>query len=129
METRQQPARQERGHRGHEFDIQLNFAQPMSRALALDALRPWAAEPELYRQGDEIRAARVTGAFDAALVTELLRAGLEGGLYRSAELGRRGFLRSGTGFTEWMPWRRNVIVPRDQLERVELKDGLRYVVE
>ncbi|GGQ99078.1 hypothetical protein [Deinococcus ruber] len=129
METRSQPARQERGHRGHELDAQLNFAQPMSRALALEALRPWGAEPELYGQGDEIRAARLTGALDPALVTELLRAGLEGGLYRSAELGRRGFLRSGTGFTEWMPWRRNVVVPRTQLERVELKEGLRYLVE
>ncbi|WP_425147397.1 hypothetical protein [Deinococcus sp.] len=129
MERRSEAARQERGTRGHELDAQLSFAAPLPRALALEALRPWGLDAELYGVGDEIRAARLTGELSAAAVQELLRAGLEGGLLRSAELGRRGFLRSGTGVTEWMPWRRNVVVPRTDLQRIELTDGLRYLLD
>ena len=129
MEIRREPGRTSGGQRGFELDVQLNFAQALPRALALETLRPWELSNELYGPDDQIRSARLTGALAPELALALLRAGLEAGVYRSAELGRRGFLRSGGGATEWMPWRRNVVVPRSQLERTELEDGLRYLVE
>ena len=117
------------GTRGFELDSQLVFTAPLSRALAGEVLQPWALTPELYGQGDEVRGARLTGDLDPELLRELLRAGFEGGLYRTAEVGRRGYLRSVTGNTEWMPWRRNVVLGRDRLGEVALEDGLRYLLE
>ena len=117
------------GVRGFELDSQLSFAAPMSRAMALEMLRPWGIEPELYGQHDEIRGARLTGDLDPDLLRELLRAGFAGGLLRSAEVGRRGFLRSVTGSTEWMPWRRNVILSRQAVDSVTLEEGQRYLLE
>ncbi len=122
-----------RGVRGFELDVQLTFSQTLSRQAALEALRPWPLTTELYGPlqggGGEVRAARLTGELGAEGLLALMRAGLEGGLLRSAEVGRRGFLRSVTGTTEWMPWRRNILVPRAELERVTLEDGLHYIVE
>ncbi|WP_424949397.1 hypothetical protein [Deinococcus sp.] len=117
------------GERGFELDTQLRFVAPVSRALALETLRPWGLVPELYGQSDEIRGARLTGDLEPGLLHELLRAGAEGRLLLSAEVGRRGFLRSVTGATEWMPWRRNVVLSWSALESVALEDGLRYLLE
>ncbi len=117
------------GVRGFELDSQLRFTVPMSRALALEMLRPWGLAPELYGQGDEIRGARLTGDVSADTLRVLLQAGAEGGLLASAEVGRRGFLRSVTGSTEWMPWRRNVVLAWSALESVTLEEGIRYLLE
>jgi len=117
------------GVRGFELDCQLRFAASLSRATAQEMLRPWGISPELYGQGDEIRGARLTGDLDPAHLREVLRAGAESGLLHSAEVGRRGFLRSVTGSTEWMPWRRNVVLPWSALASVELEEGLRYLLE
>ena len=117
------------GVRGFELDTQLSFTAPMSRPLALELLRPWGIATELYGQGDEIRGARLSGELELNTLHELLRAGHEGGLFRSAEVGRRGFLRSVTGATEWMPWRRNVVVAWGSLVEVRLEEGLRYLLE
>ncbi len=117
------------GVRGFELDTQLSFTTPMSRALTLELLRPWGILPELYGQGDEIRGARLSGELEPDTLHELLRAGHENGLFRSAEVGRRGLLRSVTGATEWMPWRRNVVVAWSALADVTLEEGLRYLLE
>ena len=117
------------GVRGFELDSQLRFAAPMSRATTLEMLKPWGLTPELYGQGDEIRGARLTGDLSAETLHRLLQAGAEGGLLASAEVGRRGFLRSATGSTEWMPWRRNVVLAWSALELVGLEDGIRYLLE
>ena len=117
------------GVRGFELDTQLSFTTPMSRALALEVLRPWGIQPELYGQEDEIRGARLSGELELNTLHELLRAGHGGGLFRSAEVGRRGLLRSVTGATEWMPWRRNVVVAWGSLANVTLEEGLRYLLE
>ena len=122
-------AEQKGGVRGFELDSQLTFTAPMSRALALEVLRPWGVTPELYGQDDEVRGARLTGDLDPDHLRELLRAGHGGGLFRTAEVGRRGFLRSVTGSTEWMPWRRNVVVGWNALAEVTLQEGLRYLLE
>jgi hypothetical protein len=123
-----QPERQS-GVRGFELDTQVVFSTPLSRALAAEALKPWGLRPELYGLNDDIRGARLTGDLEPELLQELLRAGFEGGLLRSAEVGRRGFLRSVTGSTEWMPWRRNVLLSRSELEGLVLEEGLRYLLE
>ena len=123
------PAEKTGGVRGFELDTQLTFTAPMSRPLALELLRPWGIATELYGQGDEIRGARLSGEMEIDTLHELLRAGHEGGLFRSAEVGRRGFLRSVTGATEWMPWRRNVVVAWGSLVEVRLEEGLRYLLE
>lgn len=117
------------GVRGFELDCQLRFTSALSRAMAQEVLRPWGITPELYGQGDEIRGARLTGDLDPAHLREVLRAGAESGLLHSAEVGRRGFLRSVTGSTEWMPWRRNVLLAWSGLDAVALEDGLRYLLE
>jgi hypothetical protein len=117
------------GVRGFELDSQLRFAAPVSRATALETLKPWGIVPELYGQGDEIRGARLTGELSAELLRALLQAGFEGDLLVSAEVGRRGFLRSVTGSTEWMPWRRNVVVSWSALDSVALDEGIRYLLE
>lgn len=122
-------AEQKGGVRGFELDTQLTFTASMSRALALELLRPWGIATELYGQGDEIRGARLGGELEIGTLHEFLRAGHEGGLFRSAEVGRRGFLRSVTGATEWMPWRRNVVVAWGSLVEVRLEEGLRYLLE
>ncbi len=122
-------AEQKGGARGFELDTQLTFTASMSRALALELLRPWGIATELYGQGDEIRGARLGGELEIDTLHELLRAGHEGGLFRSAEVGRRGFLRSVTGATEWMPWRRNVVMAWGSLAEVRLEEGLRYLLE
>ena len=123
------PAEKTGGVRGFELDTQLSFTTPMSRALVLELLRPWGIQPELYGQEDEIRGARLSGELEPDLLHELLRAGHEGGLFRSAEVGRRGLLRSVTGATEWMPWRRNVVMAWGSLAEVRLEEGLRYLLE
>jgi len=123
------PEQRPAGVRGHELDTQLSFAQPLSRALAAQTLSGWGLPAELYGQGDEVRGARLTGDLDREQLHALLRSAFEDGLLRGAEVGRRGFLRSTTGSTEWMPWRRNVILTRDRIADVTLEDGLRYVLE
>lgn len=117
------------GTRGYELDSQLTFTAALSRAAAAQLLRPWGLTPELYGQGDEIRGARLVGDLERSMLHELLRAGFEGGLLRGAEVGRRGYLRSVTGATEWMPWRRNVILNRGAWADAALEDGVRYLLE
>ena len=50
-------------------------------------------------------------------VRALLAAWLQGEA-RSVEVGLHGYLRSATGATEWMPWRKNAVRPRPAVERV-----------
>jgi hypothetical protein len=128
MEQSSTPGRVVKGVSGHELDVTLVFASPLSREAATQTLRSWPLDAELYGQGDEIRSVRLTGETDPDTLQALLQAGLDGGLLRSAEVGRRGFLRSATGQTDWMPWRRNVVVGRD-LARLALEDGLHYLIE
>ncbi|MFC6617641.1 hypothetical protein [Deinococcus radiophilus] len=56
-------------------------------------------------------------------------AGWLAGPVRVAEVGLRGYLRSAEGYTEWVPWRRNVILRRDNLSGVQLREGEKYVLE
>lgn len=121
-------ARPEKGQRGFELDAHLTFARPLSREDAERAVAAWSLRPTFY--GDpEVRAVRLTGPLTADEARRLLQVGLEGGTLRAAELGLRGFLRAPTGQTDWVPWKRNTVLPRDRWADVALEEGVKYVLE
>ena len=45
-----------------------------------------------------------------------------------AEIGLRGYLRTSRS-TDYVPWKRNVILKKPDLERVVLEEGVKYVLE
>ncbi|MBB6097046.1 hypothetical protein HNR42_000460 [Deinobacterium chartae] len=115
--------------KGFELDAQLTFLGERPRSEAEHAVRGWGElRREWYGDGDTVRALRLSGDVSRETILEQLRAGLEGGLLSRAELGLRGFLRSERSF-EFMPWRRNVVVPKGELARVTLEEGVRYLIE
>ncbi|MBB5233351.1 hypothetical protein [Deinococcus budaensis] len=126
--------RTDKGVRGFDLDLHVTFARPLPREQALAVLR--AAEGftvDLYAPHDQPQApvpsARLTGPLrDPDTLRAVLTAWLQGEV-RSVEVGLHGFLRSATGQTEWMPWRRNAVLPRDQVARVAFDEGVKYVLE
>ncbi|MEF2279096.1 hypothetical protein V3W47_12370 [Deinococcus sp. YIM 134068] len=127
-------SRTDKGVRGFDLDLHVTFTRPLPREEALAALR--AAEGftvDLYApHGDPagpVPSARLMGPLrDPEAVRALLAAWL-GGEARSIEVGLHGFLRSTTGATEWMPWRRNAVLPRAAVDRVAFEEGVKYVLE
>lgn len=130
-----------KGKRGFELDVHVAFTQLLPREQALSALlalegfsvelyQPHPnAMPQVVDVQDGVPSARLTGPLrDAAEVRAGLQTLLQGNV-RYVEVGVRGFLRSAEGQTEWMPWRRNVIVPRHDVERVAFEEGVKYVLE
>lgn len=117
-----------KGVRGFEFDAHITLSRPRPAGEVLGLLRGFGAQIEPYGT-EEVRGARVTGQVERELATEQLRALLESGEASRVEVGRRGFLRSVTGQTEWMPWRRNVVLGRGDWAQVGFEEGLRYVLE
>ncbi|PYE56494.1 hypothetical protein [Deinococcus yavapaiensis] len=124
---------EKKGERGFELDAHLAFAQPASREDAERFVAAWGLRPTYYAvnadgSGD-VRAVRLTGTKDADDVRTLLQMGLEGGTLRSAEVGLRGFLRSPTGSTDYVPWKRNKILRKDAWNEVAFEEGVKYVLE
>lgn len=117
-----------RGVRGFELDAHLTFAQPLPRASAERAVAAWGLRPTYYGE-DEVRAVRLTGDIEPGEARRLLQVGLEGGTFRSAELGLRGFLRAPTGSTDWVPWRRNLVLEREAWADVAFEEGVKYILE
>ncbi|GAA5532756.1 hypothetical protein [Deinococcus aluminii] len=134
MDTPPTSARTDKGVRGFDLDLHVTFARPLARDAALAVLR--AAEGftvDLYAPHDQpggpVPSARVTGPLrDPERVRAFLAAWLQGEA-RVVEVGLRGFLRSSTGQTDWMPWRRNLILPRADVGRVAFEEGVKYVLE
>ena len=136
--------RPDKGVRGFELDIHVAFTQPLPAAQAraalltldgftVDLYRPHPAALHADQSGgdapDEVPSARLTGPLRDP---EALRAGLSallGGPARYVEVGVRGFLRSAAGQTEWMPWKRNAVLPRADVARVTFEEGVRFVLE
>ena len=131
----------QKGKRGFELDIHVAFAQllPHEQALStllalegfsVDLYQPHPnAMPQAVKVPDAVPSARLTGPLrDAAGVRAGLQA-LLGDHVRYVEVGVRGFLRSAEGQTEWMPWRRNVILPRGDVQRVAFEEGVKYMLE
>ena len=131
----------QKGKRGFELDIHVAFAQLLPRDQALvtllalegfrvDLYQPHPnAMPQTVEVQDAVPSARLTGPLrNPAEVRSGLQVLLSGNV-RYVEVGVRGFLRSAEGQTEWMPWRRNVIVPRGEVQRVAFEEGVKYVLE
>ena len=134
MDTPPTSTRTDKGVRGFDLDLHVTFARPLARDEALAVLR--AAEGftvDLYARHDQpgapVPSARLTGPLrDPDALRAVLAAWLHGEA-RTVEVGLRGFLRSSTGQTEWVPWRRNVVLPRTEVERVLFEEGVKYVLE
>lgn len=118
----------EKGVRGFELDAHITFSGPHTAEEVARLLRGFGARVEAYGT-QEVRGARVTGQVDAQLAREQLRALLESGAASRVEIGLHGFMRSSTGQTDWIPWRRNVVLARTAWEQVKFEEGLRYVLE
>ncbi|RTR30961.1 hypothetical protein EJ104_00495 [Deinococcus radiophilus] len=127
------PSPPQKGVRGFDLDMHLTFAQPLPRAQALALVRALpglTAEP--YARPDqpgEVPSLRLTGPPPPWDELRPVLAGWLAGPVRVAEVGLRGYLRSAEGYTEWVPWRRNVILRRDNLSGVQLREGEKYVLE
>ncbi len=143
-----QTSQTQKGIRGFQIDMHVSFKQPLPEAEALFVLGGFQSLTlELYTphptplqrsQPDEIRkpqanlkapSARLTGTLSnpedfKALLTELLSQHA-----RSIEIGQRGFLRSIDGYIEWMPWRKNTIVSKENLEMIVFQEGIKYILE
>lgn len=131
----------QKGIRGFELDIHVAFRAELTRKDALSALlalegftvtlyqaHPNAMPQEVTVQ-DVVPSARLTGPLRDR---ENVRDGLStllGTHARYVEVGLRGFLRSADGATEWMPWRKNVTLPRHATAQVNFEEGVRYVLE
>ncbi len=141
------PSGGDRGVRGHELDLHVTFTHPLPEAQALAALLVLDGfRVELYRphpaptrpagetvpepaEVPPIPSARLTGPLHDP---EAVRAGLAALLGQDAryvEVGLRGFLRSATGQTEWMPWRTNRVLKRAEAGQVGFEPAVRYVLE
>lgn len=136
----------DKGVRGFELDIHVAFVDRLPEEQAIAALRVLDGfRVDLYRphaqalhrgpvapvpgQGEGVPSARLTGPLRDA---EAVRAGLAallGGPARYVEVGVRGFLRSASGQTDWMPWRRNRVLGRGDTAQVGFEEGVRYVLE
>ena len=123
-----------KGVRGFGLDIHLTFASILPREQVLQMLRTLPSlTAELYARIDDpdhVPSARLTGpSVPSEELQAVLHGWLESGMVRVVEVGLRGFLKSAEGYTEWMPWRRNVIVSRTEVEKVALHEGEKYVLE
>ncbi|PNY81021.1 hypothetical protein [Deinococcus koreensis] len=139
--------RPDKGVRGFELDIHVAFTQPLPEAEALSALlvldgfhvelyRPHPSPTKAVADGAIVElstlpvpSARLTGPLRDP---QTVRAGLTALLQAQArylEVGRRGFLRSADGRTEWVPWRRNAVLARHDTERVAFEEGVKYILE
>nr|WP_254633088.1 hypothetical protein [Deinococcus sp. GbtcB9] len=127
------------------MDLHVTFTRPLPEAQARAALLALPGfTVDLYRphpnptgqrptqtpeEAPGVPSARLTGPLTDP---DAIRAGLAAllsGDARYVEVGLRGFLRSAQGQTEWMPWRRNVVLPRADVARVTFEESIRYVLE
>lgn len=129
-----------KGVKGFELDIHVAFVTPREEEEAQEQLHVLEGfEVELYRphpksmpgghSGTLIPSARLTGPLDDAQKVRQGLAILLSEQARYIEVGLRGFLRSGEGQTEWMPWRKTVVCSKDESQKIGFEQGFRYVLE
>jgi hypothetical protein len=126
--------RTDKGVRGHELDLHVTFAQALPREQALAALLALEGMTvELYAPHDQpeapVPSARLTGPLRDAEATRTALTGLLAADARVIEVGMHGFLRSVTGQTEWMPWRKNAVLPRNRVDGVTFDEGVKFILE
>jgi len=113
--------------RGFELQIQLTWSEALERRRTPLLLERFAAlQAEFLGEGEQVRTTILRGQMPRDEVLALLNPLLERVKY--AEIGLRGYLRSERS-TEYMPWKRNVIVKKPELERVLLEEGVKYLLE
>lgn len=126
-------SRTEKGQRGFDLDVHVTFRTALSREEALATLRSLdGMTVDLYARLDtpaEVPSARLTGPLPALPTLHAALDGWLAGPVRVVEVGKRGYLRSAQGYTEWMPWRRNVVLRREQTREVRLHEGEKYILE
>lgn len=134
MDTPPTSARTDKGVRGFDLDLHLSFTRPLSREQALAVLRPAEGfTVDLYGRHDQpgapVPSARLVGPLrDREALRAVLAAWLVSEV-RTVEVGLHGFLRSSTGQTDWVPWRRTRVLTRSAVEQVAFEEGVRYVLE
>lgn len=122
----------EKGIRGFDLDMHVAFREMLSHnkaQRALVALSSLGLHVEFYAPNPEalVPSARLNGQAPASdLLQEALSSLKEA---RFIEIGLRGYLRSAQGYTEWMPWRKNVVLSREEYSRVLLEKGVKYILE
>lgn len=131
----------QKGVRGFELDMHVAFTRPLTAAEAEAALLPFEeltvvlyqphpnAMPSGVAVGTGIPSARITGPLPEALALRELLTQLLRGEVKYIEIGVRGFLRSASGQTEWMPWRKNVVLSRADVEKIAFQQGVKYILE
>jgi len=113
--------------RGFELQIQLTWIEALERRHTPLLLEPFAAlQAEFLGDGEQVRTTLLRGQMPRNELLALLVPLLERVKY--AEIGLRGYLKSESS-TEYMPWKRNVIVKKPELERVLLEEGVKYLLE
>ena len=113
--------------RGFELQVQLTWKEALERRRTPLLLEPFASlQAEFLGEGEQVRTTILRGQMPRNELLALLFPLLEGVKY--AEIGLRGYLR-GEHSTEYIPWKRNVIVKKPELERVLLEEGVKYVLE
>lgn len=142
-------SRTDKGTRGFDLDLHVTFTRPLPEAQARAALlalpgftvdlyrphpnptgqSPTGQTPPALEAAPGVPSARLTGPLTDPDAVRAGLAALLGGDARYVEVGLRGFLRSAQGQTEWMPWRRNVVLPRADVARVTFEESLRFVLE
>lgn len=140
-------ARPSKGVRGFELDLHVTFSEPLPEPAALTALlvldgfrvelyrphpaptRPAHEAQALALPGWPVPSARLTGPLRGEAEVRAGLAALLQGPARYIEVGVRGFLRSASGQTEWMPWRRNAVLPRAETGQVTFEPGVKFILE
>lgn len=137
MNTTQETAK---GVKGFELDIHVSFVTPREEAeakaqllvlegLLVELYRPHPQSMPGGHVGTLIPSARLTGPLHDAQKVRQGLAILLSEHARYIEVGLRGFLRSGEGQTEWMPWRKTVVYSKEESQKIEFEQGFRYVLE
>jgi len=127
-------ARTDKGVRGFDLDLHVTFIRALPRDQALAVLRPAEGfTVDLYGRQDgpgaPIPSARLVGPLRDPEGLRAVIAAWLGSEVRTVEVGLHGFLRSSTGQTDWVPWRRNRVLPRDGVAQVAFEEGVKYVLE
>lgn len=113
--------------RGFELQLQLNWKDALERSRTPLFLEPFAAlQAEFLGEEQWVRTVILRGQMPRAEVLEKLAPLLERLKY--AEIGLRGYLRTSRS-TDYVPWKRNVILKKSELERVLMEEGVKYVLE
>lgn len=115
--------------KGFELDAYLRYVQPVLYSQALQTVEQWQPREWFhYGEGAYVRAIQLRANLSPQEVRVLLQQGFQLQLWRSVEIGFRGFLLEHQRY-EHVPWIRNCCKPRSEVPYLALEQGVRYLVE